>query len=61
MTEADKNEFWKSVREHLVQSFHLNEVDAIESSESLRKTIDDDIFYHADPIDIAQDIKDHWL
>jgi len=60
MNEKEKEQYWKLVETCLTQFFQYNEADAIKASLDLRKQVGgkpaDDIFYHAEPLDIACDI-----
>jgi len=58
-----KDEFWAIVEECLVEIFDVAGPEAARKSRKLRKTIEQsppeqygDIFYHAEPIHVAEDI-----
>jgi hypothetical protein len=63
LTEIDKKAFWEVVNECLLKFHKLNANEAGERIEKLRKTIkeppggaDEDLFYHAEPFDVACDL-----
>ena len=63
LTEIDKKAFWEVVKECLLKFHKLDANEADERIEKLRKAIkeppggvDEDLFYHAEPFDVACDL-----
>ena len=63
-----KKSFWAVVEDCLVDFHHLTRAEAHSRSAALRRQIDDppegidsDVFYHAEPFDVACDIAENPL